>query len=385
LISRLLSLYCDFNLGEYYIELIYNLLYRVCSIDRKKIMKKILFIGDSNSIHIKKWVDYFCDNNYQVYLATFASNNCTKCENIFYLSSQKPNTAGGNLYYLLFVPTLSKIIRKIKPDFINAHFSYSYGFIACMALKLSKISTSFSIVCHGSDVLDVPYGICKYLNKIVFKYAEKIIAVSNQIADGILKQGYDPSNLCIGQYGVEQDILQKEDNREIDIISNRSYVPNSQIDKVLELLNDREFHNKKVVMILPLICSNKLEEFKMKYSFIEFYPAISHHEMIKMVKKSKVYLSATKSDGSSLSLLEAMACGCYPVLSNIPSNREWVVDGLNGVLFNSFDNAKQILILLLKENSDFFEDNAKKNQNLISKKAVYYNQMEKFKRFLFKD
>lgn len=348
-------------------------------------MRKILFIGDSNSIHIKKWVDYFCDNNYEVYIATFANSNCTKCEKIFYLSSQKPNNAGGNIYYLFLIPALAKLIKEIEPDFINAHYSYSYGFIACMALKLSKTNTSFSVVCHGSDVLDVPYGVCKYLNKIVFKYAGKIIAVSNQIADWILKQGYDANKLYIGQYGVQQYILNTFENRDIDIICNRSYVPNSQIDKVLEILNDREFNDKKIIMILPLISPDKLEKFKKKYSFIEFYPAISHDEMIKMIKKSKIYISATKSDGSSLSLLEAMACGCYPVLSNIPSNREWVVDGLNGVLFSNFQQVKQTLILLLKENNEFFAENAKRNHYLISKKAIYNNQMKNFQNFLFRD
>lgn len=33
-----------------------------------------------------------------------------------------------------------------------------------------------------------------------------------------------------------------------------------------------------------------------------------------------------------MSLLEAMACGCIPIVSDLPSLREWVVDGVNGRL-----------------------------------------------------
>ncbi len=37
--------------------------------------------------------------------------------------------------------------------------------------------------------------------------------------------------------------------------------------------------------------------------------------------------------GASVSLMEAMARGCYPVVTDIPANREWVVDEVNGSLF----------------------------------------------------
>jgi hypothetical protein len=47
------------------------------------------------------------------------------------------------------------------------------------------------------------------------------------------------------------------------------------------------------------------------------------------------YLSASLSDGSSVSLLEAMACGLPAIVSDIPGNREWVEAGVNGILFPS--------------------------------------------------
>jgi glycosyltransferase involved in cell wall biosynthesis len=46
-----------------------------------------------------------------------------------------------------------------------------------------------------------------------------------------------------------------------------------------------------------------------------------------------VYLSASHIDGSSVALMEAMACGCPPLVSNIPANLEWVVDGEQGWVF----------------------------------------------------
>jgi glycosyltransferase involved in cell wall biosynthesis len=46
-----------------------------------------------------------------------------------------------------------------------------------------------------------------------------------------------------------------------------------------------------------------------------------------------LYLSASHSDGSSISLLEAMACGLPALVSDIPGNREWVEPEANGRWF----------------------------------------------------
>jgi glycosyltransferase involved in cell wall biosynthesis len=50
-----------------------------------------------------------------------------------------------------------------------------------------------------------------------------------------------------------------------------------------------------------------------------------------------IYISASHSDGSSVSLLEAMACGLPALVSDIPGNREWVKPGGNGWWFADGD------------------------------------------------
>lgn len=50
-------------------------------------------------------------------------------------------------------------------------------------------------------------------------------------------------------------------------------------------------------------------------------------------RAADVYVSTSRTDGSSVSLLEAMGCGLPVVVSDIPANREWVNHGENGLLF----------------------------------------------------
>lgn len=49
-------------------------------------------------------------------------------------------------------------------------------------------------------------------------------------------------------------------------------------------------------------------------------------------RMSDVYLSCARSDGTSISLLQAMACGLPVVVTDVPGNREWVEPGENGWL-----------------------------------------------------
>src|SRR4029077_1457783 len=57
------------------------------------------------------------------------------------------------------------------------------------------------------------------------------------------------------------------------------------------------------------------------------------------LQRAEIFLSASRSDSTSLSLLEAMACGAVPVVSDIEGNREWVRGGEGARLFPPGDAA----------------------------------------------
>jgi L-malate glycosyltransferase len=54
-------------------------------------------------------------------------------------------------------------------------------------------------------------------------------------------------------------------------------------------------------------------------------------------RAADVYVSASYSDGSSVSLMEALACGLPVLVSDIPGNCEWVQEGEQGWLFPTGD------------------------------------------------
>ncbi len=66
---------------------------------------------------------------------------------------------------------------------------------------------------------------------------------------------------------------------------------------------------------------------------VQFAGNVPEDEMVTHFQASDVYISASHSDGSSVSLLQAMACGLPVIVSDIPGNREWVSAWMEWVAF----------------------------------------------------
>jgi glycosyltransferase involved in cell wall biosynthesis len=70
---------------------------------------------------------------------------------------------------------------------------------------------------------------------------------------------------------------------------------------------------------------------------IEFRGKVPHHDMPGILGRSDVFVTTSPSDGNNISLNEAMACGVFPVATNIPANRAWLENHRNGLLFSCRD------------------------------------------------
>lgn len=79
---------------------------------------------------------------------------------------------------------------------------------------------------------------------------------------------------------------------------------------------------------------------------VEFPGQVAQEKLPDIFRQADLYVSASHSDGTSISLLEAMASGCPVLVSDIPGNLEWVKPGVHGFIFPDGDHtamAQQIL------------------------------------------
>ena len=65
---------------------------------------------------------------------------------------------------------------------------------------------------------------------------------------------------------------------------------------------------------------------------VHLLPTLPQAQLWEIFLRAEVFVSPSVHDGTPISLLEAMACGCLPVVGDIESMREWITPGVNGLL-----------------------------------------------------
>jgi|CZKX01.1.fsa_nt_gi glycosyltransferase involved in cell wall biosynthesis len=112
-------------------------------------------------------------------------------------------------------------------------------------------------------------------------------------------------------------------------------------------------------------------------SGVAFLNGVTEEQLLDNLRRAHVYVSVSRSDGTSRSLLEALACGLFPVLSDIPPNREWIdVTSRNGLL-TPLDEPKALAYALAEaiRSSDLRSYAAVVNRRMILERADERNNM----------
>lgn len=124
---------------------------------------------------------------------------------------------------------------------------------------------------------------------------------------------------------------------------------------------------------------------------VRLLPKLSQSEMAMVYRLSKVMVSPSEHDGTPNTFLEAIACGCFPIVGDLESLREWVVDGENGFLVNPGDadalaqaTSRALMSAELREkaskvNQDLVDERADRDQVAISAERFYKDVVERMK------
>lgn len=111
---------------------------------------------------------------------------------------------------------------------------------------------------------------------------------------------------------------------------------------------------------------------------VQFLGRVPHEEMPDLLSQSDIYVSTSRYDGTSVSLLEALASGAFPVVTDIPSNREWIVDGCNGFLVSEEDEkllARRIVQAI--RNHGLWEEAYEINRRIVKERAYWKENIKR--------
>ena len=105
---------------------------------------------------------------------------------------------------------------------------------------------------------------------------------------------------------------------------------------------------------------------------VHLLPPLSALDMAAAFRRALVAVSPSTHDGTPNTLLEAMACGCTPVAGDLESIREWIDDGVNGLLTDPQSPGRLAQsIVQAMANPDLRSRAAEHNRRLIAERAEY--------------
>ncbi len=278
-------------------------------------------------------------------------------------------------------------------DLIHVHWVIPTGLIGIPVGSIFKKPVVITI--HGSDFRMAVEGdslVLKRLFMFLCKKASHIQCVSENQMEKIKSYGIPESKLSVISMGIEERFkevgLKKipDGKHPMTVLSNRNLLP---IYNVLQLVRAIPLVIQEDPNVRFIIAGDGPEKVKIEdeakalkvESYVEFLGHVPHDQMPELLSKADIYVSTSLADGTSVSLLEAMGAGAFPVVSDIPANRGWVEDGKNGLLFsanNVEDLAEKILYAI--RNQGLIEKARNVNRSLVEQKALWSVCIEKVRK-----
>ncbi len=320
---------------------------------------RLVYVAFNGSIHTRRWVAFFAERGHEVHVVTCggadAVDRTADGEVIgrTWIVHDLGAPRWGKLGYLFKARRARRVIRQLNPDLVHVHWLTSYGLLAVMAGVRPLVATA-----HGDDVLIAPRKPwMRWLVRRVLAAASLVTVPSEQMREAVVELDVVAPDVPIEvyQYGVEvarladlgssirsarhaqAAVREAGTTHSVRVVSTRAMLDIYRLDVVIDAIV--VLHHDGLDVRCEIVGDGpqrgQLEQMVRDANIghlVTFHGHISAAEVERIVADSDIYVSVASSDGVSLSMLEAMALGAVPVLSDIPANRSWIHDGHTGVL-----------------------------------------------------
>ncbi|MCD4501805.1 glycosyltransferase family 4 protein [Chromobacterium vaccinii] len=277
-------------------------------------------------------------------------------------------------------------ISEVKPDVVHVHQANSVAWHARRALAGSKIP--MLLTAWGSDVLLLPdqNPLLRAMVRGNLKAAAAITSDSLYMAAKIRDLAGD-CRISLLSYGIDALPPQpKIGAKKKQVLSCRLHKPLYRIDAILkgwaEVENSGCCADWNLVVAASGGETDKLKQLAASLGLkrVEFAGFVDSAALGKLYAESRVFVSVPRSDATSVSLMEAMGHGCLPLLSNLPANGEWVIDGLNGMIAEDVERlGPELCRAMIKAEDDAALGAAAEiNRGLVAAKALHQANMAGF-------
>lgn len=374
---------------------------------------KILYVVDGRSPIAQNWIRHFVDRGDDVYIAsTFACSLDFPVQGLEITPvafsavkkvTQRPGTASartvglrtairqwfGPLTIRRAADKLRAYIERVQPDIVHAMRIPYEGMMAADAYTGRPLVVSI----WGNDfTLHAPSTrLMRHYTQWTMQVADALHADCHRdvrLARQWKFSSSKPSLVAPGNGGIRMDVFfppakPVDDPVIINPRGIRPYVRNDMFFKAIPLVLKKHPKAKFVFALMagePQV-EQWIRELEIRDS-VELMPPLSHAQMGDVFRRAQIVASPSIHDGTPNSLLEGIACGCFPVAGDLESIREWIKPNENGLLFDPNDE-KSIADALCSaiENKTLREKAAAVNAAIISSRAEYGQNMKRAEEF----
>ena len=285
--------------------------------------------------------------------------------------------------YLTAPIQIQKIIRLEQPDIVIAERTTSYGFLA--ALSSVKIK---AIAQQGRTDLwpenSILFPLKKAIQKYAFSKAALIHAWGPIMAKHMKNVKVDMSKVLILPKGIDLSQFTNKNTSNSAIVSaivTRSLFPVYSHDCILKAFGI--LNQKGIAFSLTIVGNGSQMEALEKLANdlniqdkVIFTGSVHNTDLPELLQKANIYISMPETEGVSGSLFEAMASGCYPIVSDIEGNQSWITHRKNGQLITVNDyNTLANAIIWAFEKESHRKESVISNRKFIEEHANYEKNM----------
>jgi glycosyltransferase involved in cell wall biosynthesis len=292
---------------------------------------RIATLSNASVVHTRRWVEHFRGRGHEVGLWSLEPG-----PRGFECFTLPRAPLPGALRYPLAVPALTRALSRFAPDLVDAHFVPNYGLLGTLAGRRPLAVTAW-----GSDLLTVGAGdsLRGRRARFVLERADAVLVDSGNLGVAARALGAAPERLHVIPWGVDRTRFRPAPPREPGLLVSarmheRIYDLPTLIAGVKPVL---ERHPEARLAIAGdgtlRGALERLARATLPAGRYEFLGRLEPVALAGLLGRAGIHLSASLSDSTSVSLLEAMASGAVPVVSDIDGNREWVGEGEGARLF----------------------------------------------------
>lgn len=239
---------------------------------------------------------------------------------------------------------LGTVLDRWQPDLVHAGPIQS-----CTQLAADAGAHPLLAMSWGSDLLlDAREGEGRELAASALARSEVLVCDCQAVRTAAIELGFPGERIVVFPWGVDLQHFSPVGSAELRerltwqeqfvLLSTRSWEPHLGIVLLLSAFLEAaaEIEQLRLILLGAGTLGTEIQEQIAGSGVADrvHCPGLLSYEQLPDVYRSAdLYLSASHVDGSSVSLMEAMASGKASLVSDIPGNREWIQDGANGWSF----------------------------------------------------